>query len=117
MTRTRADLVNRVLQKLGAWEVGQEPSPERYALVDGEIPSTLATLSRTGLYTVNNVERIADEAFSPLAVLVAFDLKSEFAVSGEELVNLTADAARAQAALYTITSAGPDETTLRTDFY
>jgi hypothetical protein len=117
MSRTRADLVNRVLQKLGAWEVGQEPSPERYALVDGELPSTLATLSRTGLYTVNNIERIADEAFSPLAVLVAFDLKSEFAVSGDELLSLTAEAARAEGALYTITSSGPDETILRADYY
>jgi hypothetical protein len=117
MPRTRADLVNRVLQKLGVWEVGQEPSPERYALVNSELPSTLATLSRSGLYTVNSIEKIPDEVFSPLAALVAFDLKSEFSVSGEELVNLTADAARAETALYIIRSSGPDETTLRVDYF
>lgn len=117
MSYTRPDLVSEVLERLGVYEVGQEPSPERYQMVDRIIPAVVATLRRDNVYSFSNLDKIPDEAFMPLAAIVAWDVKAKFSVAGESLATLGSDNADARPTLRRIRALAPDDTVVESDYF
>ena len=77
-TKTRTDLIVRVLDKLQVTQTGQNPSPEDMAQVDGNLDTVLATLAGDEVVYVPNVDQIDEAFFEPLAVCVADKLALDF---------------------------------------
>lgn len=78
MPRTRSDLIVRVLGLLGITETGQDPSAEDVELVDGYVDGKFAELARRRVFYVQADATIDDEAFLPLAKIVANAVAPEF---------------------------------------
>ena len=78
MPRTRTDLVARALGLLGVIQVGQEPSAEDRELVDSYIDGKVAELARREVFYVQDPNSIDDEAFLPLARMLANAAGPEF---------------------------------------
>lgn len=81
MPKTRADLVTRVLQELGAVAVGQQPAAEDVSLVDGNLEPVAAELAADEVVFIADLDQIDDAAFLPLAICVAQRMASDFGVA------------------------------------
>lgn len=92
MPFTQNDLVIRTLQKLNVIGAGEGAPAEDGALVRAALPAKLAELERRGVYRVDNVEEIDDEAFLALASIMARELSTDFGASGEILAGIMRDA-------------------------
>lgn len=109
-TKTRAELVAKVLANLGVLQAGQSPSDEDAATVDGYIDTSLATIAAKGLVTIYP-SAIQPEFFIPIAVLIASDCAHEFgavAVSGTD---------KAERDLRIMTRGEPTRATMKTDYF
>ena len=71
LTKTRAELVNRALDKLGVVGSGQSPEDEDAAKVDAVVDALIADLAVRTVYYVGNVEEIDVAAFEWLAMCLA----------------------------------------------
>lgn len=71
MSRTRVDLVTEALDNLGVTIVGQDPSAEDTAKVDGKVDGLLADLRVRGILYVGDADAIEDEHFDSLGILLA----------------------------------------------
>lgn len=99
MPKTQDDLIARALGKLNVVGAGETPSAEDGDLVRDVIPAKLAELERRGVYRVDNVEEIDEEAFLPLAAILARELATDFGASGELLAGVMRDAAEGEQTL------------------
>lgn len=77
MARTRAELVNRVLKRLGIVGAGQTAFADQYATIDEELDSVLANLRTRGVIDIDP-DDIDDAAFQPLALTIACELAGDF---------------------------------------
>lgn len=77
-TKTRNDLITRVLGVLGKLAAGQSPDAEDAELVDGLIDPALATLAADGIAYIADPSQIDDRYFLPLAVCVADIVSPDF---------------------------------------
>ena len=82
-TQTRADLVNKILEKLGIVPEGQAAEIEDTARVDRNLPALIASLAAREIVYVGNIEAIPSEWFLDLAKVAAYELRNEFGVTGE----------------------------------
>lgn len=82
-TRTRADLVVKILEKLGVVPEGQAPEVEDTARVDRNLPSLFNELAAREIVYVPDIEAIPDMWFLSLAKIAAYELRNEFGVTGE----------------------------------
>jgi hypothetical protein len=84
-TRTQADLITKILEKLVVVPDGQAPEVEDTARVQLNLPSVLAELAAREIVYVSDPDNIPDEWFMSLAKICAWEMRDEFAVTGELL--------------------------------
>lgn len=87
-TRTRNDLVVKILEKLGVVPEGQAPEVEDTARIDRNLPSLLRALGAREIIYIPDIENIPDEWFLDLAKVCAYELRNEFGVTGDFEVTL-----------------------------
>jgi hypothetical protein len=95
MAKTRAELVNAALGKLGALPAGQSPEAEDYSRVDGLVEPTIDDLAGRGI-TVASPDAIEDAAFVHLASILASNAADDMGVVGQEAVGLSQRAESAE---------------------
>jgi hypothetical protein len=88
-TRTSTDLVIEILEKLVAIPEGQAPESDDTARVTLDLPSVLAELAAREIVYVSDPANIPEEWFMSLAKVCAYEMRSKFGVTGEQLVDLT----------------------------
>lgn len=84
-TRTQADLVTKILEKLFVVPEGQAPEVEDTARVELNLQSVLDSLRGREIVFVPDPNNIPSEWFMDLAKVCAYELKDEFGLSGEML--------------------------------
>lgn len=89
-TRTRTDLIKKVLEKLGVAASGQEPEIEDTARVDANLDSVVAEFPALEVVDIPDVNAIPDEYFLSIASVIAYELRDEFGIIGDALTDLTA---------------------------
>lgn len=87
-TRTRADLVVKILEKLGVVPEGQAPEVEDSARVDRNLPALMQQLAASEIIYVADLTAIPEPWFLSLAKVGAYELRNEFGVTGEFEVTL-----------------------------
>jgi hypothetical protein len=87
-TRTRNDLILKILEKLGVAENGQTPEIEDTARVDANLDSVVAELGPREIIDIGDIDAIPPEYFLSLASICAYELRDEFGLIGEALVDL-----------------------------
>lgn len=87
-TRTRVDLVIKILEKLGVLPEGQTPAVEDTVRVDKNLPSLMAEFAGREIVYVSDLDNIPEAWFLALADMGAWELRSEFGVTGELLATL-----------------------------
>ncbi len=80
-TRTRQDLIFRVLKVLGAAGVGQTPSDEDRAAVEDQIDTTLDMLEAKRVCSFSSREEFRSDLIQPLAIRLACVVGPDLAVS------------------------------------
>lgn len=115
-TRTRTELILKVLEKLGVAATGQDPEVEDVARVDGNLDSVVAELSALEIVDIPDINEIAPQYFLGLASICAYELRDEFGVSGEALVDLTRKNQEAIDKFASMTSSSATGEQLRTSY-
>lgn len=110
--KTRADLVVRALDKLGATASGQNPSAEDYDLVDAQVDSVLDSLASQEIYSADP-DAIALDAYQALAVHLAYAVAEDF---GKPEGSMDKAVAEATGVLKRITAARPTGETMVVDY-
>lgn len=113
-TRTRADLVIKILEKLGVVPEGQAPEIEDTARVDRNLPSLIAALAAEEIVYVADLETIPEPWFLALAAIAAYRFRNEFGVTGEFEVTLKNGETEAVGQLKVMTRGRPTYETLKT---
>jgi hypothetical protein len=84
-TRTSADLVTKILEKLFVVPEGQAPEVEDTARVELNLPSVLAELAAREIVYVTDPQNIPDAWFLSVAKICAYEMRDEFGLTGEAL--------------------------------
>ena len=113
---SRSDLVRKILKALGVYQAGQELPPEDYRAVDQELPTRLLAMSKADVYTAT-VTNIPDEAVDAIADYLAEKYSKTFGITGEELIQLRADADRAEASLRYLRTNKPTYARVRGEYF
>jgi hypothetical protein len=87
MSKTRAELGERVLKILGIVAAGQEASTEDAATADDQIEPVLAELSGRRIVYVADYSTYEDDTFNPIAECIAVSLAAEFGADLSHLVD------------------------------
>lgn len=98
-TVTRAKLIRAVLKRLGAWQAGQDLSPEDYEAVDEDLDGHLAAMARADIYVVEDPDAVPLEAYLEVAAYLALEYAEDFGVGGDEMATIGARAGLAEKAL------------------
>jgi hypothetical protein len=81
VSKTRADLVNRIAKYLGKLVPGEALGAVEYDMIDGELDQLSANLIQRGILTAAfDIEEIQDEYFKPTARVFTCDLCTDFSV-------------------------------------
>jgi hypothetical protein len=91
LTKTRADLVTRALQKLSVIGAGQSADAEDSELVDSFVDSTLVALSSDRIVTVADEAAIPIDWFESIAELLAYNAATDFGRPKDEVGKLAAE--------------------------
>jgi len=83
-TRTRAELVLDVLERLGVAAAGQTVEIEDSNRVNSKLLGLMAEVARREIVYIADIEAIPEEWFNSLAAMVAFECRGAFGVAGEE---------------------------------
>lgn len=78
MAKTRAQLVNRALQKLKVVRAGTAASAEVSQLVDGVVDGVMSSLATRQIFSWGDEDQLPDEAFEHLADCVAHASAGDF---------------------------------------
>lgn len=94
MSRTRAELVNQVLSRLGARSIGETLTTghEDYDFVDDELDSLVAEMNARGIFYAADLDEIEDASFHPLATYMANRLADQFGLSEGDAAKLSSRA-------------------------
>ncbi len=115
MAKSRNDLIYQTLRNLGALPMGQDPGPEEYNQVDFLVDSVVASLREMDIYFLPDVDVIPEEAFLPLANIMAWACASNFGQQADDrLMGLAKDSERM---LQVMQSERPHYTTLEVQAY
>lgn len=112
--RTEADLVQKILEKLGVVPEGVAPNVEDTARVTANLPSLIEELAARQIVYVPDIENIPGAWFLSLAKVCAYELRDEFGIAGESLADLARANTEAIANLQTMTYGRPTFEPLRT---
>ena len=86
MSKSRTEIVQRVLRNLGSLPQGQTPSVEESDSIDDLIDPVIADLSARRVITINSISSanpLDDEFFLPLAHCIAWAAAPEFGQSND----------------------------------
>lgn len=115
-TKTKADLVLKILEELGVVATGQSPELEDSVKVAANIDPVIAELSAREIVDVPDVEAIQSEIFLSLATICAYELRAQFGLVGDALVDLTRKYGEAIDKINVMTRAKPTYEPLRPDY-
>ena len=115
-TRTRNDLILKILEKLGVAATGQSPEAEDTARVDANLDSLIAEIRAAEIVDIYDLDAIEPEYFLSVASICAYELRDEFGVMGEHLSDLSRKNAEAIAKLEMITRAKPTYEPLKAEY-
>lgn len=91
MSKSREELVNAALEELGVLAAGQAAAAEDYAVVDGYVGPTLSMLAARSIYGYGDADNIEEDAFIPLAKLLAYNCATKFGRSFDRSVRIEAE--------------------------
>lgn len=94
--KTRREVVERALGALGKLPAGQSPSAEDVNLVDGFVEPMLGILAAREVVNDIGPDEFPPELYIPLGLILADQAKSDFQVIGQEAVDLSLAAAKAE---------------------
>ncbi len=117
LVRTRADLVERALRALGQVGEGQNPGADDVSTVDALVDATLLELQEREIVTIADPDEIPNEAFLSLGAILALKAAPEFSVMGQELLDVTAFAQKAEADLLDMTRSRPTYQAQDVDYF
>jgi hypothetical protein len=116
MTKSREELVNDALTRLGALPAGQTAAPEDYAYVDGQVEPVISDLALRNV-TVSQEDDIDDANFLHIAAVLAFHCRGWFGVVGQEATDLRNDALLAERNLKFINRATTQNQPVKAVYY
>lgn len=98
-TKSRAELIRRVLDRLQVTQTGQNPAAEDVDQVSQNLDTVLATLASDEVVYIANPDEIELAYFEPVSVCIADKMAMDFgtAVSPDDLVAAQAVLRRMQA--------------------
>lgn len=82
---TQADLISKILEKLGVVPDGTPANSEDSARVEGNLQAVIDSLAAREIVYVPDIASIPSEWFLDLAKVCAYELRDEFGISGEQL--------------------------------
>lgn len=83
--KTRAELVNRALQEVGAKAAGQPAAAADVQTMDDAVDSVMDSLSTRGIYQWGDPDQIDDDAFEHLAICIAHSRRRVFGTEAPTL--------------------------------
>lgn len=107
LVKTRAELVEHALRVLGQIGEGQNPGADDVAAMDALVDPTLLELAEREIVTIADPDEIPSEAFLSLGYILALKAAPVFTVMGQELLDTTAFAQKAEADLLDMTRSRP----------
>ena len=113
-TRTQADLVIKILEKLMIVPEGQAPETDDIARVEGNLQSVINELAAREIVYVPDFSAIPDQWFMSLAKVCAYEMRDEFGIAGESLATVTAANSEGILNLKVMTRGRPTYEPLRT---
>jgi len=114
---TKAFLIREILKELGVWESGQDLTPEDYRVVEEGLPFRLAAMARAHVYTVEDIDNIADDAVTELARYLAGEYAATFGLAGDELQLCVQSAGLAEGSLRFLRTRGPTYIPMRAQYF
>lgn len=112
-TKTRADLVDQVLENLGVLAAGQTPPDEDFDAVDKRIDACVELLAAGNVFQLQDVDAIPLAAFLPLCDYVAARCAAAFGLAGDQAIAVRS--VQAEADLRQIAREAAVNQTLTTD--
>ncbi len=91
MTKTRDELIERALNKLGAIGAGQSPAAEDATLVGDAVDPIMSDLASRGIYSWGDPNALDDDAFEHLAEVLAVAVARDFGKEADETKRLMAE--------------------------
>src|ERR1044071_7428246 len=91
MSKTRDQLIERALNKLGAIGAGQSPSAEDAALLAASVDPVMSDLASRGIYSWGDPDNLDDDAFEHLAEVLAVAVARDFGKEADETKRLMAE--------------------------
>ena len=115
MSKTRVELVHQTLRNLGALPGSQVPPDDDFNLVNNLIEPVSAMLRERDVYFLVDPDVIPDEAFLPLAHVLAAYSASSFGQQSDDRIMALGDIGERH--LQTMQSEQPHYTTLQIQAY
>jgi hypothetical protein len=115
MAKNQAELVYQTLRNLGALPMGQDPNDEEFNQVNGLVDSVVDMLRKLDVYYLPDVDVIPEEAFLPLAHVMAGACAANFGQQADD--RILALAQQGQNLLQTMQSERPYYETLEVQAY
>lgn len=100
--KTRTELINAALERLGAIERGAVPSAEDAALMDGIIDPMIADLQSRNIAWNIPTTSIPYEMYLHLVAILANHAKTDFGLDGGEYDRIKLEAQEAERNLFTV---------------
>ena len=121
MPKTRRELIDQIIDKLGVLVPGQSPGDEAVSRVDAILDPSFATLAALDIAYVADIGtpnpptggEVEDALFLPLADWMAWQVAGGFNLSDSPSLKVLAD--QAEQVMITIGRPAPTRRTLRTD--
>jgi hypothetical protein len=82
MPKTRNDLIEHALARLGVLAAGQDPEAEDVGAIDEHIDPLVAELAARDLVVIDDIDEIDDTIFLPLAIILADECAEHFGLAG-----------------------------------
>ena len=113
ITKTRAQLVERVADNLNLLQAGQTIETDVYAKIDSHLDEAVSAMAALGIVYIADLEEIETAVFSDSAKVIAFRIAS----SGYGIPPREQDAQLSELRLRQMTSGKPTFETQRAEYF
>jgi hypothetical protein len=111
---TQADLVTKILDKLGVVPTGNTPQLEDVNRIIDLLPAIVESVAGREILYIPDINNIEGKYFLPFASIAAWECTEEFGTTGDDLSKLQQDNANAILELRVMTRGRPTYEILRT---
>jgi|SRR6185312_3589123 len=111
---TQADLVTKILDKLGVVPTGNTPQLEDVNRIENLLPAIVESVAGREILYLPDLNNIEGKYFLPFASIAAWECTEEFGTTGDDLAKLEKDNGNAILQLRIMTRGRPTYETLRT---